>query len=189
MSEYRLQARSPLAGHEQRIGGLSLRELTGQALVLVSVAQQDRDALAQAMERAFGLSLPAVGQSSLSTDGRLRLLGLQPDRLGLLFEHEQARPERWVAGALGGHAGVVDQSDAWVMLELAGEPVHAVLARLCLLDLDPQAFPVGRVARTVMEHMAVMILRTGAQGFLLLSPRSSARSFLHALETSAHNAQ
>ncbi|HPE60956.1 MAG TPA: sarcosine oxidase subunit gamma family protein [Thiolinea sp.] len=188
MSDYRLQARSPLGAYTQRINGIRLRELNGRALVLISAAQQEQAALAQALRQAFALSLPAVGDSCSNADGSLRLLGLQQDRFGLLLEDGPVYPERRVAGVLGGAFGVVDQSDAWVMLELAGVSVPAVLARLCMLDLDLREFPPGRVARTVMEHMTVIILRTGEQQFLLLSPRSLARSFLHALETSAHNA-
>jgi sarcosine oxidase subunit gamma len=41
--------------------------------------------------------------------------------------------------------------------------------------------------RTVMEHLGVLILRTGDDAFMLLSASSSAKSFLHALETSVAN--
>ena len=42
-------------------------------------------------------------------------------------------------------------------------------------------------ARTVMEHLGVLILRTGEDDYLLLSASSSAKSFLHAVEVSLTN--
>ena len=57
-----------------------------------------------------------------------------------------------------------------------------------MLDLDD--VPPSRKARwraPSMEHLSVIILRDGADSFLLMSPRSSARSFLHAVELSVVN--
>jgi sarcosine oxidase subunit gamma len=61
------------------------------------------------------------------------------------------------------------------------------LERICPIDLHPQAFAVGAVARTLMDHLNVIILREGGDTFLLMSARSSARSFWHAVETSIRN--
>ncbi|MBT8415130.1 MAG: hypothetical protein KJO30_12445, partial [Boseongicola sp.] len=52
------------------------------------------------------------------------------------------------------------------------------------LDLDPDTFPTGSAARTVMEHLGAMIVRVDDTRFWLMSARSSAMSFLHAVETS-----
>ena len=54
-------------------------------------------------------------------------------------------------------------------------------------SLYPDAFVEGAAARTVMEHLGVLILRTGPDAYLLLSASSSAGSFLHAVETSLVN--
>ena len=63
----------------------------------------------------------------------------------------------------------------------------AALERFCPLDLG--AFPAGSVARTAMEHMGAVIAREDdAPTFLLLSARSSARSFLHGLGTALESA-
>ena len=70
---------------------------------------------------------------------------------------------------------------------MSGTGVRVALERICPLDLDDQAFPEGRVARTAMEHLSVIILRDGPDSFLLMSPRSSARSFRHAVELSVEN--
>ena len=55
------------------------------------------------------------------------------------------------------------------------------VARICPIDLHADAFGPDHATRTVMEHIGAMILRTGEDAFLLLSARSSAQSFLHAV--------
>ena len=75
----------------------------------------------------------------------------------------------------------------WVMLEISGPKSREALARLCTLDLHADTFAEGEVARTMMEHLGVIILRNAPDSFILLSARSSAKSFLHAVETSIDN--
>ena len=80
-------------------------------------------------------------------------------------------------------AGVLE-TDAWVVLQISGPDVRAVLERLCPLDLHDATCPIDSAQRTVMEHMGAIIIRTAPDRFLLLSASSSAKSFLHAVETS-----
>lgn len=80
-----------------------------------------------------------------------------------------------------------DQSDSWMMLRMSGTRCRQALERICPLDLHPDMFELDDVARTVMEHLSVVILRESEDGFLLLSPRSSARSFVHEIEVSVTN--
>ena len=113
---------------------------------------------------------------------------MQPDQVFILFAPPHPdRAVETVRAALGPAAYVTDQSDSWAMLRIAGAGIRAALERICPLDLDDEVFPQGRVARTAMEHLSAIILRDGEDSFLLMSPRSSARSFLHAVELSAEN--
>jgi heterotetrameric sarcosine oxidase gamma subunit len=48
-----------------------------------------------------------------------------------------------------------------------------------------QCFPVDTVSRTVMEHLGVVFVRTGATAFQIMTPRSFASSLLHAIENVA----
>ena len=104
--------------------------------------------------------------------------------LGRVLEHEGDDAVAVVIEKLGTAGYYTDQSDSWVMLQIAGPGSRAALERICMLDLHSDAFPVDTVARTTMEHLGVMVLRDGEDSFLLMSARSSARSFLHAVETS-----
>ena len=185
MAEFALTARTPLGGYAGTFGGVTLAEAAGLSLVSAAVPQGGDDAFAAALAEGFGASRPSTGDSAPGDRLGARILGMQPDQLFILFEApDPDRAAETVSAALGPAAYVTDQSDSWAMLRIQGRGVRAALERLCMLDLDDAAFPEGRVARTVMEHLAVIILRDGADSFLLMSPRSSARSFLHAVEQS-----
>ena len=186
MAEFALRARTPLDGYAETFGGVALAEATGLSLVSAAVPLGGDDAFVGALADGFGASRPSTGDSAPGDRLGACVLGMQPDQLFVLFEApDPDRAVETVAAALGPAAYVTDQSDSWAMLRIAGPGVRKALERLCPLDLDDVAFPQGRVARTVMEHLAVIILRDGADSFLLMSPRSSARSFLHAVELAA----
>ena len=60
---------------------------------------------------------------------------------------------------LGGHASVVDQSDAYVIFRLAGPKVRATLAKLVPIDVHPRRFQVSDIAQTVCGYVSVMVWR------------------------------
>jgi sarcosine oxidase subunit gamma len=80
-------------------------------------------------------------------------------------------------------AAVTDQSDGWTVLALSGSAAVDVLARLVPVDLRLAAFPVGRVLRTQLTHMNVVILRTGDYAFEIMCFRSMTRTSWHEIET------
>ena len=177
-----LQPTPSLDGRTLDTGSVSVSEVVDRALVSVAFKISDRERIGA----AFGSSLPAVGFSQAS-DRAGTLLGLQIDQVWCLLEHTGAAMDKAVAAQLGDTRGVylTDQSDAWSLLGLSGVSSISVLERLCPLDLDDSTFPVNSVARTVIEHVGVIILRTGNDSFELITPRSSAASFMHAIETVA----
>ncbi len=187
MAEGSLTSRSPLGGFSKDFDGLSVAEVTGIAIVSLAVPLGGAEALAKAVKSAYGVELPAVGQSTVAEAGDARFLGLARDQFVLLFDDTGADPVGAVTEKLSGTAYLTDQSDAWALLGVSGPNCRAALERICPLDLHPTAFAIGAVARTVMEHLNVIIHRKAEDTFLLMSPRSSAGSFLHAVTTSAEN--
>ncbi len=187
MADYRLTAAPALGGYHRAFDGVTLREMPDLALVALALPRGGEAAATGAIEAAFGTALPESGHTALSSDGTERLLRLGPDQAFVLMTRSTPDAEAFIAARLGGAAYVTDQSDAFVALEISGPRSRAALERICPLDLHPKVFSVGDVARTVMEHLGVMVLRTGQDSFLLLSARSSARSFLHAVEVSIAN--
>lgn len=185
MADNTLAAAPILGGIDMAVGRGRIVERDDLALVSLAVPQGGDAALAGALKRAFGLAVPEPARST-QKDG-MRVLRTSPDQMLLVFAHPTPDASAKVRADLQGTAYTTDQTDAWVVLALSGEDALPALERLCLLDLAPGCFPVGACARTVMEHIGAMILRTGADSFLLFSASSSARSFLDALETSLHN--
>ncbi len=103
----------------------------------------------------------------------------------------QVAPRRWwlvapaagraldaaLADALAGRAALTDLSHARTLLRLSGPASRSTLAKLCRIDLHPQAFPPGRAVQTPLGQVAALIHAVDASpGFDLYLPRSLARS-------------
>lgn len=178
-----LQATSPLNGYDQRIGNTSLKEIANTAIYSIGLALQPDAALASVRTK-LGVEWPVTGHSTINEAANYRLLGLQSDQVFALVigaASANGLPE------LDESAYITDQSDSWVGLVIDGPMSRTALERVCPIDLHPSVFSVGQVTRTTMEHLAAIVLCEAENRFLLLSPASSAQSFLHAIETSLHN--
>ena len=187
MLKQTLQSAFPLKGYNRTFADIKLFEVTNAALVSIAFSLNDTSALQDTFAKAYGISLPDYGSSSLSKDGAFRFMSMQPGLIFALYEFEGATPIRMLADQLGYCAYFSDQSDSWVILRLSGPTILTVLERVCPLDLSPEIFSPGSVARTKMEHLSTVILRENFDDFSFMSPRSSACSFLHTLETSIEN--
>jgi len=187
VSDNKLTARSPLGGAQLDFDGVALAEETALGIVSIATPLGGDEALSRAVSDAYAAEVPEIGRAALADTGKARLLRLAPDQMFLLVADAGDNPVANVADGLGEAAYLTDQSDGWAMLRISGAKSRTALERICPLDLHVDAFPGGHVARTVMEHMGVIILHEDPDTFLLLSPRSSAASFLHAVETSVRN--
>jgi sarcosine oxidase subunit gamma len=161
---FTLEAKPILGGVDRRLGENRIVERSDLAIVSI----------------AWGLAWPDPTVSTVSGD--VRAVRSAPDQLLLIFPHATPDANRVVQSKLNGAGYTTDQTDVWVMLEISGPATIAALERLCPLDVS--RFPDGGAGRTVMEHMGALIIRVSAGHFYLLSASSSARSFLHAVETS-----
>ncbi|MCG6901240.1 MAG: sarcosine oxidase subunit gamma [Rhodobacter sp.] len=171
-----------LGGYDKSLPDVRLIERSGLALVSLAIPLGGEAAATQAIRAAFGLDLPAPGMSAAGKAHRLIRTG--PDQALLMFDNNTANAQPAVRAALNGACYTTMQTDAWVVLAVSGPGTRRALERICPLDLHDSAFAVDAAGRTVMEHMSALILREGDDSFLLLSASSSARSFLHAVETS-----
>ncbi len=185
MSDYHLISAPPLALYDQSFEGVSLIAPADFAVVSIALPLGGEAAALKAIKSAFGKALPDVGKSVLSKS--VRLVRMSLDQGFVIFSHATPDAESFVAKKLKDAAYTTDQTDVWTGLILSGPKARTVLERICPIDLHGQAFAVNDTARTTMEHLGTLIIRTGDDEFLLMSASSSAHSFLHAIEISIRN--
>ena len=134
---------------------------------------------------ACGQPLPAFGR--VSTAGACLALCVRPARWLLIAapgdDSRGARAARWRHGCAAA-AAVTELSSALTGFRLGGGAVREMLARGCRLDLDPQVFPPGHAAATVMVQVPV-VLAALPHGMLLLTASSTAQHFAEWLDSTA----
>ena len=187
MADFALVAAPILGGLDKTIGEGRIVERDDLALVSVAVPLGDDEALEQALKDGWNLDRPEPTQTT--TSGETTAISIAADQLMLVFPHSTPDANKVVQEKLNGAGYTTDQTDNWVVLEVSGKATLAALERLCPLNLDLDAFPIGASGRTVMEHMGALIVRTGEDSFFLMSASSSAASFAHAVELSYEWAQ
>lgn len=150
-------------------GGLKLTEVAPARITSVAPLNGKERAVASAL-KALGLGWPAPGTSVVRGDaaclwsgrGQAFLIGAAPD-------------------GLDGIAALTDQSDGWARMRLEGPGAESVLARFVPLDLRAAVFPVGSVARSGLNHMMMVLSRTGDECFDIMVFRSMATTAVHEL--------
>ena len=182
MADFSLKAAPVLGGLDLNIGQCKLVERTDIALISAAVPLDGRTALEARLKTEWNLDTPSPATSTHA--GPMRAIPMTADQMMLAFEPGPTLTEASVHAALDSDAYTTTQTDAWVILELSGAGATTALERICPVELDAEAFPVNGAARTTIEHLGVLIVRLGTDCFLLLSARSSAQSFLHAVEIS-----
>lgn len=188
MPEFTLTATSALGGFSHETDDISVREITGRAIVSIAQNKSGFAALSDAFKAALGTPLPTPGKTATSPTRNTTLFSAALDQWFALFDEDDQSATAFIAPITGENAAITDQSDSWVHLRVSGPKARDALVRICPINLHAGAFPQGSVARTTMEHMGAIILNPDdIDVFDLLAPRSSAKSFLHAVMTSVHN--
>jgi heterotetrameric sarcosine oxidase gamma subunit len=166
----RLLARTPAAGLlPLTVGTCTLSEREPGPVTAIAPFPGDGATAAQALQAATGLAFPDPNRTAHAGDRRIVWSG-----------HDQALVLGPPPGPIAG-AAVTDQSDGWALLVLEGAGAEAVLARLVPLDLRPAAFPQGTAARSLLNHMPLVVWRDGADAFALMTFRSMAATAVHEL--------
>lgn len=180
-----LTAEPFLGGHTLDLGDVAVAEVTDIAIVAIATPLGGGEALASAIQAAWGCALPAPRGTSASSDGSVTLIFSTPDQTLALLPGVDGLAVTDVAAKLGDAGYYSEQTDNWAGLRVSGAKAITALERICPLDLA--LIPVGGAERTVMEHLGAFIMREAEDRFLLLSGSSSAKSFLHAIELSMRN--
>ena len=188
-----LTAQSPLGGYEMVADVTSLIEVTGLSMVSVAPLAGSQGAFQTAMAKLFKTGSPKPSATmALDRSGKQKciLMPSAQNQWFLCFDDDGTNPidaaKALLGKSLSKQMAMTDQSDSWVVLALSGPQSRETLARICPIDCSASAMPIGTTARTSMEHLGAIITRRPDGGdhqpcFWLLSARSSAASFLHAI--------
>lgn len=173
--------RLPPAGAYGRPGtpGATAIEVSGLALATVVARKGQAGALAARLSEVSGAPVsdgPRVSGASPA------FIGMAPGRwMALSNDPALAARLREAAGPL---AAVTEQSDGYVVIDLAGPRAEWLLAKGALIDLDAGVFGEGDAATTVLAHIGVTLWRTGTESFRLLVLRSYFAAFCRFLVAS-----
>ena len=155
------------------VGGGAVRMAACRADCIELAAFSGRAAELAGIAERRGLPLPAFGRVACAA-GQM-VLSVRPQRWLVLSAPQAAgaTADLWHSAGAGVGAAI-DLSSAQTALHLAGPAVRELLARSCRLDLDPDAFPPGSAAATIMMQVSVMLAALPS-GLLLLTPATTAR--------------
>lgn len=184
MAEFTLTQQSALGGFREQVGTTTLMEITGAQITIVSFSKDDEPVTEQNISDWLNCAMPTVGKTSVSEKTGGRILRTSIDRLMILHNLGEGKPDSkdcCVPAELGYQ---VDQSDYWVMFELSGLNTVSSLERTCRLNLHPSNFANGDLGRTMIEGISAILIRTESDRFLVMSPRPFAYSLAQALATS-----
>ena len=187
MAEFMLHPLSPLGGIESRYRELDFAEVSDQDIVSIATPLGEQQSLFEAVMGAHHIELPSVGRWQRSPVDNTYFLGTAPNQYFIMSDHSKFSAENKITNTLGEAIYVTDQSDSWVVIKIGGPKSRAALERVCAIDLHPDFFPAGNVARTLLDHIGTIIIAEGNDQFLLLSARSSANSFCQTLQRSIEN--
>lgn len=167
--------------------GLTVEPREGLGIAHLIVPSGGEAALAAAVEQLCGRVPPA--QPRMVRGAMHVVVWSGPGQWLLLADRRDGFAA--TLDLLGQRAAVADQSHARAALRLAGPRVRDMLAKGCMLDLHPAAFPPGTAALTSIAHVAVHLWRVddGADPlnavFDMMIPRSMAGSFWSWLSAAA----
>lgn len=143
---------APGTGH-----GVIATERDGLGIARIAARRGQSAKVAELLRGAFGVEPPnASRRASL---GDVGIAGIGPETWLATRDDAGNAFAQSLRSLLGDCASVVDQSDAYAILRLAGPAVRATLAKLVPIDIHPRSFQVGDVAQTVCGYLNVTLWR------------------------------
>jgi sarcosine oxidase subunit gamma len=168
-----------------RFDGLATIEDGGPTGMITLRGDLSSKEVKAAVKKAVGLDIPAQRQA-LSGEGTAALW-MSPDELLLICAYDDAAATlATLEEALRGqHFLAHDVSDARCYLRVSGAGAREVLAKLCPVDLSPEAFTPGMLRRTRMAQVPAAFWLDGGGTFHLLCFRSVSGYAFNLLKTVA----
>src|SRR6056297_1848096 len=142
--------------------------------------------LRKALKAAAGADLPEP--RGIETAGDRAVAWMSPDELLILGAYGEAQGLRDALekGLAGEHALVADVSDARALLRVSGGVgAREVIAKLCPVDMAPEAFGPGQFRRTRMAQIPAAIWMPDTQSVQVVCFRSVAEYAFNLLRNAA----
>ena len=187
MPKYQLKANTALEKHRTEINGVKISEIGNIEIYSLAVKLNEEGKAAATIKKIFSCKMPAPGNAFISESQKTRILRLSIDQLFLFLNSREFEKVNDHFQEFSKFFYITEQTDAWSGVKVSGSRVFECLERICPINLSTKTFPVNSFARTSMEHLNALIVKTKSNEFELYSASSSAKSFLHAIETSAKN--
>lgn len=155
--------------------GVNVTPREGLCVVSIQARRGGEAAIASLVKARYGLDLPM--KPRVVQSGTHAFVWAGPGQWLLVAEQAESLAE------LQELAAVSNQSDGRAALRLSGLHVCDMLAKGCMIDLHPSAFPSGATAMTSIAHIGVHLWRLdlqppdGGAAFDILIARSMAGSF------------
>ena len=169
--------KSALNGYSQIREGLSISEVTGFELISLVAARGSEIDFKKRFKKALKTDLPNPNQVQQIKDGSVIWTG--QNQYLVMLGTSDVHADVKLGETLGDTAYTVLQSDGWACLRLTGDRFYDVMDRFIPLDL--RRADKDFAARTQAHHISVIIVKQPDGSWLLLTPRSTAQSFLDAL--------
>ena len=185
MHDYILRAVNILEDYESEINGIKISEIKNKEIYALAIKEKNEKKATMSLLKHFDAQMPLVGKGSVSEKYNLKILRLSADQLFLFFDNKNLTDVQNTFKNLYDSFFITEQTDAWCGLKVSGKNIEECLIRVSPIDISLENFPVNAFAKTMMEHLGTIMIRSHKQEFELFSASSSARSFLHAVETSA----
>lgn len=176
----RTPRQSPLAHRALGLGavadpqaaGIRLCEMRGRACIALRGAATPE--LRHIVAEHAGCGLP-LNPHEAAVHGGMAALSLGPDEWLITGDTDGPALAAALQQALRTQfASVVDTSDAWCVIGLAGPDARDMLSKGCGLDLHPRAFPPGNVTRTLLAQATIVLHQTAAHTYDIFVRRSYA---------------
>ena len=178
-----LEKTLPLGGFAKDWPGFTIQEHYKGEMVSLACSDGEENTLSSAFKKNYGKPLPLANEMIQIKDGIIFWSG--QNQYMMLLGGENSQADIKVARNLGGSVYTTLQSDGWASIDITGMRVFDVLERFIPLDL--RRAPKHFATRTNAHHIACIVLKVSETEIQLMTPRSSAQSFVQALAHVADN--
>ena len=160
MLEHQLPLASPVEARSTPVGGEPGFRVTLSGEGLLLLQSRSPSTLEDALASEIRLRLPGPGEACVRGDYALLWLTPAEWLLECPVDETDSLRTKLIRQLTTPLTAVTDMSDAFACFEVGGARAADILMSGCSLDLRADAFPSGRVARTALADIPVILRKT-----------------------------